>query len=48
MPAILDAMASLGGILKRRDDLNDAALFYRQSTQVSNGHSYPLLNALML
>ena len=43
-----DAMASLGGILKRRDDLKDAAAFYRQSVKVSSGHSYPLLNALTL
>jgi Flp pilus assembly protein TadD len=43
-----DAMASLGGILKRRGDLSDAAAFYRQSVRVSNGHSYPLLNALTL
>jgi tetratricopeptide (TPR) repeat protein len=43
-----DAMASLGGILKRRGELNDAASFYRQSVRVSNGHPYPLLNALTL
>lgn len=43
-----DAMASLGGILKRKGDIAGAAEMYRQSVRVSNGHPYPLLNALTL
>ena len=47
-PGDFDALASLGGILKRKGDLAAAINQYRASAQVSNGHSYPLLNALTL
>jgi tetratricopeptide (TPR) repeat protein len=47
-PTDFDALASLGGILKRRGDLQGALQMYRESARVSNGHSYPLLNALTL
>ncbi len=47
-PGDFDAMASLGGILKRKGDIPGAAEMYRQSVRASNGHSYPLLNALTL
>ncbi len=47
-PHDFDALASLGGILKREGDLKNAAAQYRNSVRVSNGHSYPLLNALTL
>lgn len=47
-PQDFDALASLGGVLKRKQDLGGALENYRQSTQVSRGHSYPLLNALKL
>lgn len=47
-PGDFDAMASLGGIVKRKGDLPAARDLYRESTRVTNGHSYPLLNALTL
>jgi tetratricopeptide (TPR) repeat protein len=47
-PTDFDALASLGGVLKRKNLLPDALAMYRQSTQVSNGHPYPLLNELKL
>lgn len=43
-----DALASLGGILKREGDLKASLSMYKESARVSNGHSYPLLNALTL
>lgn len=43
-----DALASLGGILKRAERFEEALAMYQQSVAVSNGHSYPLLNALTL
>jgi Flp pilus assembly protein TadD len=47
-PTDFDALAGLGGILKRKDELQAALLKYRESARVSNGHSYPLLNALSI
>ncbi len=47
-PQDFDALASLGGVLKRKDDRDGALAAYRKSTEVSRGHSYPLLNALKL
>jgi tetratricopeptide (TPR) repeat protein len=47
-PQDFDALASLGGVLKRKNDLDGSLDAYRRSTQVSRGHSYPLLNALKL
>ncbi|HOX27174.1 MAG TPA: hypothetical protein PLL30_15895 [Candidatus Krumholzibacteria bacterium] len=43
-----DALAALGGVLKRKDQLEDALAMYRRSAEVSDGHPYPLLNALKL
>jgi tetratricopeptide (TPR) repeat protein len=43
-----DALASLGGILKREGDLIGAYEMYKRSVEVSNGHSYPLVNFLIL
>ncbi len=43
-----DAYASLGGIYKRELDYREAAHMYAKSVEVSNGHPYPLLNALLL
>ena len=45
-PQDFDALASLGGVLKRRGDAEGALDAYRRSTEVSNGNSYPLLNAI--
>jgi Flp pilus assembly protein TadD len=47
-PTDFDALAVLGGIRKREGKLDEAARLYRQSSDVSNGHPYPLLNALKL
>jgi tetratricopeptide (TPR) repeat protein len=43
-----DALASLGGILKRAKRFADALAAYEGSLKVSGGHPYPLLNALKL
>lgn len=47
-PEDYDAWASLGGILKRQERFDEALQVYRQATAVSWGHSYPLLNELIL
>jgi Flp pilus assembly protein TadD len=43
-----DAFASLGGVLKRAKRFPQALAAYEQSTKISGGHPYPLLNALKL
>jgi tetratricopeptide (TPR) repeat protein len=43
-----DALASLGGVLKRANRYADALASYEASLKVSGGHPYPLLNAMML
>lgn len=43
-----DALASLGGVLRRQSRYEEALEMYRRSAQVSNGHPYPLLMALKL
>jgi len=43
-----DALASLGGALKRMGRPEEALELYRKATEVSRGHTYPLLNALKL
>lgn len=47
-PNDFDAMASLGGALKRAERFADARDAYARATEASRGHSYPLLNALIL
>jgi tetratricopeptide (TPR) repeat protein len=47
-PVDYDALASLGGILKRQRRFPEALAQYREATRVSRGHSYPLLNELVL
>ncbi len=47
-PQDFDALASLGGVLKRAGDLAESLEAYQRSTEVSRGHSYPLLNAIKL
>ncbi len=47
-PRDFDALASLGGVLKRNGDLAGSLEAYQRSSDVSRGHSYPLLNALKL
>jgi Flp pilus assembly protein TadD len=47
-PDDYDAHASLGGALKRTGKIEEALAEYEKATAVSNGHSYPLLNALKL
>jgi tetratricopeptide (TPR) repeat protein len=43
-----DALASLGGVLKRANRRQEALDAYARATQVSGGHPYPLLNELKL
>jgi tetratricopeptide (TPR) repeat protein len=43
-----DAFASLGGVLKRAKRFPQALAAYEQSSKISGGHPYPLLNALKL
>jgi len=47
-PEDFDALASLGGILKREKKYEESLAMYRRSTEVSNGNPYPLLNELKL
>lgn len=47
-PEDFDALASLGGILKRDGKLKESLAMYQRSTEVSGGHPYPLLNELKL
>lgn len=47
-PQDFDALASLGGIFKRQRKFVDALAMYHRSTEVSNGHPYPLLNEVKL
>jgi len=47
-PGDFDALASLGGVLKRREQWDESAAAYRQATEVSRGHPYPLLNEIIL
>jgi tetratricopeptide (TPR) repeat protein len=43
-----DALSSLGGVLKRNGAYAEALDAYSKAVTVSNGHSYPLLNAVKL
>jgi tetratricopeptide (TPR) repeat protein len=47
-PGDFDAWASLGGVLRRADRLDDALVAYEKAVEVSDGHPYPLLMALKL
>ncbi|MBA2306009.1 MAG: hypothetical protein H0W08_25740 [Acidobacteria bacterium] len=47
-PQDFDALASLGGILRKSSRLEEAALMYQRATEVSGGHPYPLLMGLKL
>lgn len=47
-PGDYDALASLGGIYKRLGRLEEAFAMYRQATEASLGHPYPLLNEIKL
>lgn len=47
-PTDFDAWSSLGGILKRAGDLAGALECYDRAVEISNGHPYPLLNAIKL
>jgi tetratricopeptide (TPR) repeat protein len=43
-----DALASLGGILRKSNRLQEAAQLYQKAVDVSGGHPYPLMMALKL
>ena len=45
-PADFDALASLGGILKREQRYAESLDLYGRSVEASGGHAYPLLNGL--
>lgn len=47
-PNDFDAWASLGGILRRTDRLENALNAYNKAAKLSNNHPYPLLNAMQL
>jgi tetratricopeptide (TPR) repeat protein len=47
-PRDFDALASLGGLFRRLNNNARALEYYEKSTRVSNGHPYPLLNAIKL
>jgi tetratricopeptide (TPR) repeat protein len=47
-PNDFDALASLGGILRRTNRLDQAARMYQRAVEVSGGHPYPLLMALKI
>lgn len=47
-PDDFDAYASLGGVLKRFKRYEEALVMYRRATELSNGHTYPLLNEVKL
>lgn len=47
-PKDFDAWASWGGVLRRKPDYPAALEKYQHSTEVSNGHPYPLLNVFKL
>jgi len=49
LPQDFDAWSALGGVLRNvHSDYAGALRSYRRGAQVSNGHPYPLLNALKL
>jgi tetratricopeptide (TPR) repeat protein len=47
-PADFDALASLGGIMKRAGNLQVALDLYDRSARMSAGNTYPLLNYLII
>lgn len=47
-PDYFDALSSLGGVLKRLDRMKDAYDLYAHAVDISQGNSYPLLNALTI
>jgi len=47
-PTDFDALASLGGILKREQRYAESLELYGRSLEASRGHSYPLLNGLKI
>jgi len=47
-PNDFDALASLGGILRKTGRLEEAAQLYQKAVDVSGGHPYPLMMALKL
>ncbi len=49
VPGDFDAWSSLGGVLKNvRQDLAGALKMYSHAAEISDGHPYPLLNAMKL
>lgn len=49
IPDDFDAWSSLGGVLKNvREDLGAAQKMYAHASKISDGHPYPLLNALKI
>jgi tetratricopeptide (TPR) repeat protein len=47
-PRDFDALATLGGLFRRLNENARAREYFEKSAEVSNGHPYPLLNAIKL
>ena len=47
-PQDFDAWASWGGVMRRKPDYSGAYEKYQRASEVSDGHPYPLLNAIKL
>jgi tetratricopeptide (TPR) repeat protein len=45
-PDDFDALSGLGGVLKRQGRMREAAEAYEKATDISQGNTYPLLNAI--
>lgn len=45
-PDYFNALSSLGGLLKQQERYEESLEAYRKATDLSNGHSYPLLNEI--
>lgn len=47
-PDDFDALSSLGGVYKRQGRMGEAAECYEKATDISQGNTYPLLNAITI
>jgi tetratricopeptide (TPR) repeat protein len=47
-PIDFDALSSLGGVFKRKGKMQEAYKAYQRAVEISQGNTYPLLNAITL
>jgi tetratricopeptide (TPR) repeat protein len=47
-PDDFDALSALGGVLKRQGRMQEAAAAYEKAADISQGNTYPLLNAITI